>query len=244
MKCVKGWLLGCTLCLAGAQVQAQQNLVNVPSGDITPKNKWFFQQQINFANIQTFTSKTHFVWGLGKGWEVGANLLNMSFNTTARPVLRTSAPPNKPTPFYPVGVITAQKQWKINNKWSVNLGTQAGTNLSRSIDNKRFTHFTYGLARFNPNKDLKFLAGPYVSDRRMLGDGNLVGYMAGIEWHVHKRWLLLFDHISGNNKNSVSVIGATYNVTEQFQLIGGWQIPNPNSPEVNAFVVEVNIFNF
>ena len=56
------------------KIQAQQNLFNIPSGDITPKGKLFYQHQINTYRNK-FESKGHFVYGLGKGWDVGANLV-------------------------------------------------------------------------------------------------------------------------------------------------------------------------
>jgi hypothetical protein len=46
---------------------AQQNLFNIPSGDITPQNKIFFQQQININSISKYAAKSHFVYGLCKG---------------------------------------------------------------------------------------------------------------------------------------------------------------------------------
>ena len=69
------------------KIQAQQNLFNIPSGDITPKGKLFYQHQINTYRNK-FESKGHFVYGLGKGWDVGANLVGTGayFNPNWKPI--------------------------------------------------------------------------------------------------------------------------------------------------------------
>lgn len=48
----------------------QQNLFNIPSTDLTPKGKFFFQQQINSYSYQSYESKSHFVMGVNQWLEV------------------------------------------------------------------------------------------------------------------------------------------------------------------------------
>lgn len=57
---------------------AQQNFINVPSSEATIKNKVFFQQQLNFNELIQSNSTLDF--GLGKGFEVGANILGLNFS--------------------------------------------------------------------------------------------------------------------------------------------------------------------
>ena len=52
----------------------QQNLFNIPSGDITSSKKVFYQHQLNVYSDK-MESKAHFVYGLGKGWDAGINLV-------------------------------------------------------------------------------------------------------------------------------------------------------------------------
>jgi hypothetical protein len=68
--------------------------------------------------------------------------------------------------------------------------------------------------------------------------------MACAKAHLDKNWLFMADFISGKHKNSVSVVGFACNVNKGFQLYGGSQIPNLNSIERQAFVFEINLFNF
>ena len=58
-------------------VDSQQNLFNIPSGDITPKNKIFYQHQFNVYN-SNLDSKSHFVYGIGNGFDIGCNLIMKS----------------------------------------------------------------------------------------------------------------------------------------------------------------------
>lgn len=228
------------------KTQAQQNLFNIPSGDITPHKKVFFQQQINVNGLNNYSSKSHFVYGLGKNWDVGINLVNMYFDFSQSKKFITSTPFNSkpPYPYYPLGLFTAQKKWNINKHFFVNVGTQAGANLARSIQNKRVTHFSYGLVGYQKHDKIKLLLGSYLTDWRFVGGGNNAGIIAGAEVHLNEKWLFMADFISGNHKNSVSVVGVTYNVKNGFQLCAGYQIPNENTFESPALVVEINLFNF
>ncbi len=63
--------LAAVLLLGGfaADSSAQQNLFNVPSAEITPKNALFFQQQTNFN--RTIQSNTTISYGFGNGFEGG-----------------------------------------------------------------------------------------------------------------------------------------------------------------------------
>lgn len=68
----------CLLLLAtGGAAFGQQNLLNVPSGQITKSGNLFFQEQLNFARL-TGTSNTTIDFGLGWGWEVGFNVLDVA----------------------------------------------------------------------------------------------------------------------------------------------------------------------
>lgn len=232
--------VGCTI------VHGQQNLFNIPSGDITPKGKWFLQKQVNVNAIDNYAVKAHFVYGLGKNWEIGANVVNMYFDFSQPKKFVTSTPYNSkaPYPYYPLGLVTAQKKWSISEHWYANVGTQMGINLANSVAEKRFTHFSYGMVGYQEHEKFKVVVGPYATDWRFVGGGNDVGVMAGTEIHLSHKWLFMADFISGNHKNSVSVAGFTYNVNKHFQLCAGFQIPNINSSERKALVLEINLFNF
>jgi hypothetical protein len=58
-------------------LHAQQNLFNIPSGDITPTGEWFYQHQLNFYEIDDLETKSHFVYGIAEGWDVGINFIDL-----------------------------------------------------------------------------------------------------------------------------------------------------------------------
>lgn len=57
---------------------AQQNLFNIPSGDIAKSKKFFYQHQLNIYS-NNLESKAHSLFGLGKGWDAGINLVAKGF---------------------------------------------------------------------------------------------------------------------------------------------------------------------
>ena len=54
-------------------LMAQQNFINVPSGEVTQARKFFVQEQLNFNEI--IQSNTTVDYGLGHGFEIGINIL-------------------------------------------------------------------------------------------------------------------------------------------------------------------------
>ena len=223
----------------------QQNLFNIPSGDITPKGKFFYQHQFNVYQ-KKFESKSHLVYGLGKGWEIGANLLNVGVNHgyINKPVFMMNDVYGK-EPLGPLLVPTAQKQFKVGEHFKLSVGTQTGLNLSENFKNKTIATFIYGLSVYETGNHMKFVVGPYYANNAYLGKvGNNLGFVAGFEIPLSKRWFLMVDHISGNNYNSVTVPGFMYNLTKRVQLCAGYQIPNPGSPIKQAIVLELNLLNY
>jgi hypothetical protein len=240
--------LGCVallVLLVASPAQAQQNLFNAPSGTITPKGKIFYQHQINLYDYNYVASKQHFVYGLGRNFEVGVNLLNVSMRPFARQERFFDVNyRDTTTAFGPIVALTGQKLFKLNERLAASVGTQAGVNLGFNGYAPQFTHFSYGLLTFEPRHHLRLVAGAYYSDRRFIGPGNQTGFLFGYEIPINKRFYLMGDFISGRTESSVSVIGGFYNVTDQFQLCLGALVPNPGSPAGMGLVLEVNLFNF
>lgn len=228
--------------LLAAPLFAQQNLFNIPSGDITPKNKVFYQHQINLYSSK-FESKSHFVYGLGKGWDVGVNLVGTG--AMFRPdwkLLQNDV--RSQGAVYPVVLATLQKQFVLSDRININVGTQAGTNLTHFADRKTFAQFTYGLASYHFGPGRRVVAGPYVTNSALVGPGNHAGVMMGYEWKLTDKWYLMGDWLSGRNDTGVGVLGAMFWPGKHVQLCGGLLLANPNTPKPNGFVLEVNILGW
>lgn len=221
----------------------QQNLFNIPSGDITQKNKIFYQHQLNVYSNK-LESKAHFVYGLGKGWDAGINLVGKGvyFPPEWR-AIHNDNPQNGA--LYPILMGTVQKQFKLSEKFDVNLGTQLGWNLSKRIENKELNHFTYGFGVYYFDKrKSRVVGGLYQTNQMFVGQGNTLGALVGYEVNLSKRWYLMGDWISGRNDASVAVIGGMYNVSKRVQFCAGWLIPNPNTPKPMGVVLEINLLGW
>lgn len=223
---------------------SQQNLFNIPSGDITPKGKMFYQHQFNIYT-RKLESKAHFVYGLGKGWDAGVNLVGKGFYFT--PVWRSmhNSDPNKGA-LYPVLLLTLQKSISLGDHWQMNWGSQAGVNLSSRLRNKKLNYFFYGLVSFKPGKQhrLKLILGPYYTTPMFVGSGNRAGVLAGYEMKIRSGWYLMGDFISGNNDAGVMVLGLVKTVSRRVQICAGYMIPNPKTPKPPGLVLEVNVLGW
>jgi hypothetical protein len=225
------------------QTIAQQNLFNIPSGDITPKGKVFYQHQINTYSNK-FESKGHFVYGLGKGWDAGINLVGTGayFNPGWKPIYNSDFSEGRA--LSPTILATLQKQFSLTEKWAVNLGTQSGFNLTSKTDRIDPAYFHYGLVSYQAKPGGKFLIGPYVTNQQYVGAGNRTGVQMGYEWKVAKDFYLMGDFISGNHDSAVMVQGVMYNISNHVQLCLGYMLPNPNTMKNQAVVFEFNWYGW
>jgi hypothetical protein len=225
------------------KTKAQQNLFNIPSGDITPKGKLFYQHQINTYHNK-FESKGHFVYGLGKGWDVGANLVGTGayFNPAWKPIYNNDF--SQGQALTPTLMATLQKQFSISEKWAANIGTQSGVNLTGYSEKVQPAYFHYGLLSYQVQPGRKLLIGPYMTNNQYVGSGNTVGIQMGYEWKVTDKFYLMGDFISGNNESAVLVPGIMYNVSNRVQLCLGYMLPNPNTQKNQAVVFEFNWYGW
>ena len=102
---------------------AQQNLFNIPSGQLTPKAKWFYQHQLNAYDFDNKSSKQHFAYGLKKNLEIGVNFLNFNFLQSQK---QSSSRELHSNPFDKIFALTLQTQFFLTSKVSLNVGTQSG----------------------------------------------------------------------------------------------------------------------
>jgi hypothetical protein len=219
-----------------SNLAAQQNLFNVPSSEITEKKKIFFQQQFNFS--RSIQSNSNFCYGLGKNMEIGLNLIGLQ---TAPSSLRIKLNDEiNGEPIAPLTLLTFQKVLPFSEKFKLGLGTQLGTNLIKHpTTDYKFANFSYlnSQSSFIDDK-LKLNAGIYYSNIAYEGDESGFGFMAGGEYSLSKKFHLVADWISGDNHIGVAVIGGMYYLTPKIPLSFGWQIPNDNLKNPNAFVFE------
>lgn len=229
--------------LLSSAVHGQQNLFNIPSGDVTNHKKGFYQHQLNIYSNK-LESKGHFVYGLGKGWDVGANLVGKGFYFPPEWRVLHNDNPDKGA-LYPILMGTVQKQVQVDEHFSFNLGSQVGYNLSNRIQNKELNYFLYGIGIYYFMKGKsRIVGGIYQTNQMFVGTGNTFGGMLGYEIKLSKRWYLMGDWVSGNNDSSVGVIGGMYNLSRRTQLCAGWLLPNPDTPKPMGVVLELNLLGW
>ena len=240
-----GILLITALSLVTTTGNAQQNLFNIPSGDITPKSKVFYQHQINIYSVRDYESKSHVVFGLGKGWDIGVNLVDLPIRFQPDSAIIGRNDVKTRTPLYPFLMATIQKQFVVSKKWLVNVGTQVGPNITRRTRNVSLAHFTYATVKWHPVERCSIIAGPYYSNNVYTGDDHATpGWMLGYEFKVTDDFLLMGDLISGDHKKSVSTFGFTYNLGDRTQVCLAALLPFPNTELQRGMVLELNLFGW
>jgi hypothetical protein len=224
---------------------AQQNLFNIPSGDITPSKKLFYQHQLNFYDVDDLESKSHLVYGLGRGWDAGINFIDLPLRINERELISFNDNSNR-KPLYPLLMLSLQKQWEISRAFQINAGTQLGPNLSSNFGNKKVAYFNYALLRLKPFEKGYLLMGPYHTNNVFAGGlrSNQIGLMVGYEYKVTKNLLLMGDFISSKHKKSQTVLGAGYTLGNRVQLFAGALLAFPNRALQHGVVIELNLYGW
>ena len=225
---------------------AQQNLFNIPSGDITPRKQFFYQHQLNFYAVNELESKSQLVYGLGKNWDAGINFVDLPINLGTRQIISINDNRNL-KPLYPLLMFTLQKQFVLKrDHLLLNIGTQIGPNLSGEISNMQVAMNNFAVARWHVSRDGYLIGGPYHTNDIYVGGPpeNYFGFMLGYEYKLSDRWLLMGDFISGNHKKSQTVIGGGYNVSGKLQIFLGALVTFPNDKLDRGIVVEINWYSW
>lgn len=207
---------------------AQLTVFNVSSSSITEKSKISVQQQFEIQD--EVESSTTLTYGLGKKWEVGANLLNLDYSMKERSFEMNDSTTAKP--YAPLLLINTQKVFQLNDLFSIGLGTVAGTNLSHV--HRKFVYYTYTnlLASLGDQEQYQFAAGPYISNHRYLSDGPVYGFQGAMDAAIwYKKLHFLADWISGTHAKGRLSLGLEVFLTEHLPLSFGWQRSNADGSQ-------------
>ncbi|MFQ3598125.1 MAG: hypothetical protein SNJ55_07485 [Chloroherpetonaceae bacterium] len=225
-------------------LHAQQNLFNIPSGDITPTGKWFYQHQLNFYEVDDLETKSHFVYGIAEGWDVGINFIDLPLRLSGERLISYNADSRR-KPLYPLVMATAQKQFNFPGHLNLNIGTQLGPNLSSSFETKKIAYFNYGLLKWHPIEQGYVSIGGYQANSVIIGgDEDQIGMIAGFEYKLNDRFLLMGDIITGDHKKSQTVLGGGVNVNNYLQVFVGKLFDFPNGDLDSGIVLEINLYGW
>lgn len=216
---------------------AQQNFINVPSGEVTQPKKFFFQEQLNFNEI--IQSNTTVDYGLGKGFEIGVNILGLDYVQKSNSFFLNDT--NDRDPYDPLLTVNGLKQIELSEKISFSIGTQIGVNVD--FDNKvRPANLSYVNIRFNHViwENCLLVAGPYYNSKHYGGAGNRVGGWLAAEIPFTPKWRIMGESVIGDNAISYSSVGIIFLPRPHIPLTLGVQIPNTTN-NAYALVFELTI---
>jgi hypothetical protein len=218
---------------------AQRNIIDVPTTEIVENGQLFFQQQVTVGN-RNILSGTVFTWGLGKGFEVGFNIQQLTFNTRPRSriiILDAEQPEESPDLL-----VNAQKGFKISRWSTLGIGTRSGINVPTEGYGMRLVTFSYLNSQFSiPETKNMVSAGSYYSNTPYSGIGNRYGCMLGAEAEIIKdKFSLIADFLSGTNALSVVNAGFQISLPKQWQIALAAQLPTPGSGNHHGAVVQLS----
>ncbi len=227
------------ICLSNVVV-AQQSFFNVPSSDITTKNKLFFQQQVSIFQTGMQVNSTC-SYGLGKNFEAGLNLLGVTYEFDNKFLFNDRVPP-----YSPLFVINGQKKFVLSRSFSIGTGTQLGLNR---IGKAAEYAYSNGVCRVEKSKT-KLVAGLYYSSDGFFGpesrnwsDNPAIkkfGLQWGIEQNLWKDKLFLqTDYISGRHSLGQIVFGGAYCVSHHWVVSSGLQVATSHSKAMDELVFEL-----
>ena len=214
---------------------AQESYFNVPESDVAEKSKFTVQQQFNIQDF--YRSLTTIDYGLGKDFEIGANLLNLDYYPSTRSFQHNDS--STVSAYAPLLLINAQKIFKLGSGFHIGLGGQAGYNLTPDKGQHQFVHYVYA----NLNKSLykdhyKITAGLYNGHVRYLGGGQLVGFQTGFDAGIfYQKLHLLGDWISGQHDVGQLGLGLEVYLSKSLPLALGWQRSNQDGS--SALIVQL-----
>lgn len=223
------------LMLVTGIAMAQQNFINVPSGEVTKAKKFFFQQQFNFN--ETIQSNTTIDFGLGHGFEIGINVLGLDYVEKSNSLFLNDT--NDRDPYDPLVTVNSLKQFEVSKTVCLALGTQIGVNVD--FDNKvRPANLTYLNLRFQDViwDDCVFVMGPYYNSKHYGVASNRVGGWLAAEVPLSSKWHVIGESVIviGNNAICYSSFGVVFYPKPRIPLTLGIQIPNTSN---NAYAVGI-----
>lgn len=231
--------------------QAQQNLFNVPSSEITKPSKILFQEQINFT-AEDWQSNTIFSYGLGKNFEVGLNVLGLRFNPSFRDSVLLANDDIRIDPLHPAVLINVQKAFPVSEVLQFAIGTQTGTNIGsrRALINYNYLNLVVDLEQTST----RIIVGGHTFTKAFAGDAEgkersnatnslFPGFQLGIDQSLLKDKLkFIADFISGKHMLGEISGGLEYVIHHQWDIALGYQLPNPHSLAQQGIIFQLTYF--
>ena len=204
-------------------VHAQQTVFNVPTTDILPAGKFYFELDISAKpNEPRFSSLVpRFVIGVGGDVEVGLNVLGNiqpgADSTTLAPAVKWRVYKNE------------------ENGWAI----VVGNNFYISVRNKSYNFGTYSYVMtqksFKTGTRIGF-GGSFFSKNVVAPDATRGGGQFTFEHPVTKKLNLNADWFTGKHANGYVTAGTGYKLTTKLTGVASYSIANANATHGNHFL--------
>lgn len=207
---------------------AQQTIFNVPSSDITAKNKNFLQHESQFRAEdpdQFFNATNYFARGVGANTELDATLFNVGSPASKNAALglgfKTALPlENSATKKYQPKIIF-------------------GSQIPFSLQRNGVGHWIYSAGNITlPQSNTRLTAG-ISNGTKQIFSKSVTCFIGGFEQKITTDFSLISDWYSGNHSLGIWATGFSYAFPQDFTFYGGYQIPNSKKVGKNSFVIEV-----
>lgn len=210
---------------------AMQTIFNVPSADVTPKEKRYFLQeaQFNGSNPGAFFNGTSFgAYGIGYNTEIDATLFNVSSPASQNISLGVGFKSAMPIPILKEKF--PEREFKLT----------VGSELLLGLEGNDVGNWTYAhLSGRVPKLNTRLTAGISYGTKQVFGK-QATAFIAGVEQPVTKKFSLIGDWYSGSEHFAGFLItGFSYAFPKNTTLYAGYQIPNTPQNGNNGFVIQV-----
>jgi len=213
---------------AASSALAQQTIFNVPSADITEKNKSFIQHESQFRTKdpdQFINTTNYFARGIGSNTEIDATLFNVGSPASKNASLGLG--------FKSVLPIGGEEIKSYQPK--IILGSQ----IPFSLQGNGVGHWLYSAGSITlPQTNSRFTAG-ISSGTRQIFAKNVTCFIGGFEQKITQDLTFINDWYSGNHAAGIFATGFSYPIPYEFMLFAGYQIPNSKKVGRNSFVIEI-----
>lgn len=221
-------------------LKAQQSFFSVPSGEVTPKDKVFYQQEVSISS-GAITSNATLILGLGKGLEAGINLRDLAWEKHHnRWTFHTS---DQMYPYAPMAGFNLLKRFDYMDQWATSIGIQQQFSLAGGL--KPAGYYFINQAYHNKDWGLKYVLGMYYTTDGFAGEGKRLGTKQGIGIHSgieqnlwHEKILFQADFVSGTHNLGILTIGGAWVFRPKNVLSIGWQLPNPGGRAPKGLLLE------
>jgi len=219
----------CLLIFFPCQSFAQMTILNVPSADVTPKKRVFFQHESQFRtkkNGRFINSTEYFGIGVGSNTELTAtafNIGNLSHDNETVGVGFKSAIPLS---------ISAIKKYQPK--------IIIGSMLAPSLASNGVGHWIYAAGNFTiPQTKTRLTFGASNATKQIAGE-NVTAAMLGFEQKITTKLSYVGDWYSGKtNGMGIFASALSYDFGSDLVIYGGYQIANSQRICRNGFIFEI-----